>query len=149
MARVRGPGEGQPADPIDTPMSRSADAVPGCIARVVVAVVDDRPIALVFPASRRVVLERLRKLLAADEVRLAPCEEAAGFLGDPPPGTAGQSPGLPGGPLLMDASLLSARALEIRRCGEEGSVRWAIEDWLAAANPILGFFTEPARPHDG
>ena len=43
----------------------------------------------------------------------------------------------------MDESLLSARELEIPSSGQEGPVRLTIEDWLALANPGLGFFTVP------
>jgi prolyl-tRNA editing enzyme YbaK/EbsC (Cys-tRNA(Pro) deacylase) len=115
----------------------------GCTARIVVAVVDDRPVALVFPASRRVVLHRLQNLLGADEVRLAPCDEVERVFGERGAGTSRTSPDLRGISLIMDASLMSARALEIRSGGREGFVRLTLEDWLAAADPGLGFFTEP------
>jgi Ala-tRNA(Pro) deacylase len=41
------------------------------VAKVVAVVADGRPVALVVPASRRVVLGRVRELLGAREVRLA------------------------------------------------------------------------------
>ena len=44
-------------------------------ARVAIVLADNRPIALIFPASRRLVLDRLRKLLGADDVRLAEPDE--------------------------------------------------------------------------
>jgi prolyl-tRNA editing enzyme YbaK/EbsC (Cys-tRNA(Pro) deacylase) len=125
--------------------SRNGGAGPGRPARVVVAVVDDRPVALIFPASRSVVVGRLGKLLGADEVRLASCEEVDRILEDGDtevyqPLSAPRSISL-----LMDASLLSARELEIQSCGQEGSVRLTLEDWLTLANPGLGYFTVPDR----
>lgn len=115
----------------------------GCTARMAFALVDHRAVALIFPASRRVVLDRLRKLLGADEVRLAPCDEVDRILEDR---TAELYPSLPDLrriSLLMDASLLSARSLEIQTCAAEDPVRLTLEDWLATADPGLGFFTEP------
>ncbi len=120
----------------------------GCTARLVVAVVDGRPVALIFPASRRVVLDRLGKLLGADEVRLAPSDEVDRIFGDRRVGSHRLLPDLRSISLLMDASLLSARALEIQSCGAGRSVRLTLEDWLATANPGLAFFTEPGRGHN-
>lgn len=143
MPRTPGPEDGRRCDRIDAGPSLGAEAAPGCTATVAFAVVDDRPVALIFPASRRVVVERLGKLLGADNVRLAPRDEVARFLGEPPIGMGRSIPAPPGVPLLMDATLLSARALEIRPYGEEASVRLPLEDWLATANPTVGFFSEP------
>jgi hypothetical protein len=120
----------------------------GCTARMMVAVVDGRPVGLIFPASRRVVLDRLGKLLGADEVRLAPYDEVDRIFGDRKAAVPLPLPDLPSISLLMDATLLSAGALEIQSYGGEGSVRLTLEDWLATANPGLGFFTEPGRRQD-
>jgi hypothetical protein len=119
-----------------------------CTARMAVAVVDGRPVALIFPASRRVVLDRLGRMLEADDVRLAGCDEGDRILGDRDAGAARPLPDLSDVSLLMDATLLSARAMEIRSSDGEEPVRLSLEDWLAAANPGLGFFTEPDRGAD-
>lgn len=145
MPAIRISEHGRPRDRIDATPSLAAA---GCAARVAVAVVDDRPVALIFPASRRVVLDRLRKLLRADHVRLAVCDEVARFVGVPPTGADRPAPAPPGVPLLMDASLLSARALDFRPDREGESIRLPLEDWLAAANPALGFFSEPGGGQD-
>jgi hypothetical protein len=124
---------------------RDRDGRP-CTARMTVAVVDDRPVALIFPATRRVVLDRLRKLLGADEVRLAPCDAVKRIFGDPKAVLRSGSVPDPGGlAVLMDASLLSARTLEIQSNGEARPIRLTVEGWLATANPGLGFFAEPDR----
>lgn len=112
-------------------------------AKLAVVLADGRPIALVFPASRRVVPDRLRKLLGADEVRDAPCDEVDRILGDL---DALETPPVPDRsrvPLLIDATLLSARAMEIPGCGGQGTVRLSLEHLIATAYPDLGFFTEP------
>src|SRR5262245_14375701 len=41
------------------------------LAKVVVVIADGQPAELILPASRRVVLERVRQLLEADQIRLA------------------------------------------------------------------------------
>ncbi len=110
-----------------------------------VALVDDRPVALVFPATRCVVVDRLGRLLGADHVRLASCDEVDWIFGDGESDGTRPLPDLRGVSVLMDATLLSARALEIQSPGPEGPCRFTLEDWLATANPGLGFFTEPDR----
>ena len=42
-----------------------------CMAKVVLIMADGRPVELILPASRQAVLERVRRLLDADAVRLA------------------------------------------------------------------------------
>jgi hypothetical protein len=113
-------------------------------ARVVFALADGRPVALIFPAGRRVVHDRIGKLLGADEVSLSPVDEVHPIGDDREAEPLRPMPDPQGISLLMDATLLSARALEIETC-EDGPVRLTLEDWLAAANPRLGFFTEPDR----
>lgn len=148
MLRIGTPSGGRPADCMALGAEKGRAAAPGCTACVAVAVVDNRPVALLFPASRRVVLERLAKLFRADEVRLAACDEVDRILPDPADGSGLATPAPATVPLLMDASLLSAPAIEVRPCGDRGPVRLTLEDWLATARPTLGFFTEPARGLD-
>ena len=146
MPRHRGEEDGRPGD--QGLPATSTGAGRGCPAKLTIAVVDDRPVALVFPASRRVVLDRLRKLLGADEVRLAPREEIVRILDDHPDGAGRPPTAPPGVPLIVDASLLSVWSLCIESYQEEGPVKLPLEDWLTTARPRLGFFTEPARgPH--
>src|ERR1700694_4970830 len=51
-------------------------------AKVVVAMVDGRPVELILPASRRVRLDRVQRLLGAGEVRLATEKEIEEHFGD-------------------------------------------------------------------
>jgi hypothetical protein len=120
----------------------------GVTAKVAIALADDRPIALIFPASRRVVPDRLRKLLGADEVCLSPPGEVDRILGDGETRRSCSLPEMRGVSLLIDASLWSARTLEVQTCGQEATVRLTLEDWLSTASPGLGFFTEPDSGED-
>ena len=52
------------------------------VAKVVVAMVDGRPVELILPASRRVRLDRVQRLLGAGEVRLATEAEMEQHFGD-------------------------------------------------------------------
>ena len=60
--------------------TRTVGAGTGCAARLMVAVVNNRPVAPIFPASRCVVPGRLGKLLDSDEVHLASREEVDRLL---------------------------------------------------------------------
>src|SRR5437764_1080947 len=50
------------------------------VAKVVWLMADDRLIEVVVPASRRVLLERVRQLLGAEHIRLATADEKRGRL---------------------------------------------------------------------
>jgi Ala-tRNA(Pro) deacylase len=52
------------------------------VAKVVVVMVDGRPVELVLPASRHVNVDRVRAILAANDVRLATEEEMEKFFSD-------------------------------------------------------------------
>ncbi len=112
-------------------------------ARVAIVLADDRPIALIFPTSRRLVLERLRKLLDADEVRLADPDEVEQIHGRSETGPIPTHPDLRGVSSLVDATLMSARTLHVRCLRQEVVVPLNLEDWLVSAGSGWGFFTEP------
>lgn len=113
--------------------------------RMALAVVDERPVALLFAEGRRVAIERLRKLLGADAVRLASCHELDQILGAGGENLARTDRGLRDISFMMDASLLSAPAVVIRPCDAAASVQLSIADWLAVEQPGLAHFTEPDR----
>ena len=52
------------------------------VAKVVVMMVDDRPVELVLPASRHINVDRVRQILHATNVRLASEEEMEKFFTD-------------------------------------------------------------------
>ncbi len=112
-------------------------------ARVAIVLADNRPIALIFPASRRLVLDRLRKLLGADDVRLAEPDEVEQIHGRGRMGPIPSLPDLRGVSSLVDATLMSARTLLVRYLCHEAVVPMNLEDWLSSADSGWGFFTEP------
>ena len=112
------------------------------LAKAEVVVADGRLVVLILPAGRRVIPGRVGKLLGADLVSLLPETDAKGSLADYPTDVATVSPR---GcfTTLMDASMLSARHLELAVETEDESIRLRFEDWYALVRPGLGFFTEP------
>jgi len=113
------------------------------VAKVVGVMADGRPVELILPASRRVVLNRVGKLLGADDVRLA-CEAELGriFL-DCETGALAPLRRWKDVVVLMDASLSSAGNLVIPAGTDEQAIRLDFQDWFARVNPGVGFFTEP------
>src|SRR5438067_10238410 len=52
------------------------------VAKVVVAIVDGRPVELILPASRRVRLDRVQRLIGAGAARLATEKEIEDYFSD-------------------------------------------------------------------
>jgi prolyl-tRNA editing enzyme YbaK/EbsC (Cys-tRNA(Pro) deacylase) len=118
------------------------------LAEVVVALIDGRPVVLILPAGRRVVLGRVQKLLGADHVRLASEAETeclfteAATCAIPPPRHENDLD------ILIDTSLSSAWALVFPGGTHEVAIRLEFHAWFPAVNPREGFFTEPDQgPH--
>ena len=112
------------------------------VAKAEAVFADGRLVVLILPAARRVVLDRVGKLLGADLVCLLAEADVDATLGDLQPETpSGSHPEKL--TMLMDASMLSARGLVLALGTEEDSIRLKFEDWLALVDPGLGFFTEP------
>jgi prolyl-tRNA editing enzyme YbaK/EbsC (Cys-tRNA(Pro) deacylase) len=118
------------------------------LAKVLVALIMDRPVLLILPASRRVVLSRVQKLLGADHVQLACEDEMEGLLTE---AAAGSIPPQRHGKdleVLMDTSLLSAETLILQAATHEHVIRLKFHAWFSVVNPRVEFFTEPDHgPH--
>jgi len=114
-----------------------------CLAKVVVVVADGRPIELILPASRRVVLERVRKLLGADAIRLASEAEMERIFSDCETGAIPPLRHWKDVTVLMDASMSNARELVFQAGTHEDAIRLKFQDWLALVKPRVEFFTEP------
>src|SRR5437588_6288761 len=78
------------------------------VAKVVVVMADGRPVELVLPASRRVILEHVRDLLNARDVRLATEAEMERTFTDCEIGAVPSLPHWKDIPVLMDATLSAA-----------------------------------------
>ena len=114
-----------------------------CLAKVVVVLADGRPVELILPASRRVVLERVRRLLGAAEVRLASEAEMDRIFTDCETGAIPPLRHWRDVAVLMDASLSNARELVFQAGTHEDAVRLKFQDWLSLVKPRVEFFTEP------
>ena len=114
----------------------------GLTASVVMIIADGRPVQLVLPANRRVVLARVQRLLAAKAVRLASEVEIERHFSTcetrsiPPPRL------WKGVMVLMDFSMASTRSLVFQAGGYQKTIRLRFQDWLELVNPGVGFFTE-------
>lgn len=113
------------------------------VAKVVCVMADGRPIELVLPASRRVVLDCVRELLGANEVRLATEDE----LGQHFTGCeVGAIPALRhwrGVDVIMDGNLCCGGDIFILGGTHRDAVRMKFDDWFELVNPRVEEFTEP------
>jgi Ala-tRNA(Pro) deacylase len=116
------------------------------VAKVVVVIADDRPIELILPASRRVNLDMVRRLLPnAENVRLADEIELRQYFADCEAG------GIP--PLrhwkdvevIMDGTLHVDGDIVFPAGTRRDAVCISFDEWFQMVNPRVEFFTEPAR----
>jgi Ala-tRNA(Pro) deacylase len=113
------------------------------LAKVVVVIADGRPAELILPASRRVVLERVRRLLSADSIRLASEAEMDEIFTDCETGAIPPLRHWKDVSVLMDASMSNAQKLVFQAGTHEDAISLNFQDWLALVNPRVEFFTEP------
>jgi Ala-tRNA(Pro) deacylase len=114
-----------------------------CLAKVVVAMADDQPVELILPARRRVVLERVRRLVGADTARLASEAEMDRIFTDCETGTIPPLRHWKDVTVMMDASLWSAQDLVFQAGTHEDAIRLKFQDWLTLVGPRVEFFAEP------
>jgi Ala-tRNA(Pro) deacylase len=115
------------------------------VAKVVVAMADDRPVELILPASRRVDLERVRHILQANKVRLATEAEMEGAFPDTELGAIPALPHWPNIPVIMDKSLEVKGDILFQAGTHHDAVRLRFADWFAVANPRVETFSQPAE----
>jgi Ala-tRNA(Pro) deacylase len=115
------------------------------VAKVVVAMVDGRPVELILPASRRVCLDRVAELLGAHEVRLATEPEMARYFTDCEPGAIPPLRHWQGVEVIMDASMQVPGTILFQAGTHSDAVCMRFEDWFQLVNPPVASFTEPAE----
>lgn len=116
------------------------------VAKVVVVLADGRPVELVLPATRRVSLALVRKLLDAEDVRLATEDEMAQFFGGC---EVGAMPALRPGkevPVLMDRSLKVEGDILFQAGTHRDAVRLDFQDWFELVRPQVASFAAPLEP---
>jgi Ala-tRNA(Pro) deacylase len=110
------------------------------LAKVVVAIADGRPVELILPASRRVVLDRVRELLAASAIRLASEAEMDRIFTDCETGAIPPLRHWKDVTVLMDASMSHAKDLVFQAGTHEDAIRLKFEVWLALVSPRVESF---------
>jgi Ala-tRNA(Pro) deacylase len=113
------------------------------LAKVVVVIADGRPVELILPASRRVVLERVQKLLGASAIRLASEAEMERIFTDCETGAIPPLRHWKDVTVMMDSSMSNARELVFQAGTHEDSIRLNYQDWFALLNPRVEFFAVP------
>jgi Ala-tRNA(Pro) deacylase len=114
------------------------------VAKVVGVIADGRPVELILPASRRVMLDRVRRLLGADEVRLASEDELQGCFCDCEPGAVPALRHWRGVDVIMDGHLRRGGDVLILAGTHRDAIRMKFDDWFALVNPRVEAFSEPA-----
>jgi Ala-tRNA(Pro) deacylase len=113
------------------------------LAKVVVVLADRRPVELIVPASRRVVLERVRELLGAKEVRLAFEAEMEKVFTDCEMGAIPPLRHWKDVEVLMDAAMQVEGDIFFQAGTHQDAIRLKYQDWFQLVNPRVEEFSEP------
>ena len=116
------------------------------VAKVVVVMVDGSPVELILPASRHVVLERVRTILSASQVRLASEAEMERYFKDCEVGAIPPLRHWQGVPVLMDRSLTVEGDILFQAGTHEDAMRLNFRDWYEMVHPQVASFTQPGEP---
>jgi len=116
------------------------------VAKVVVVMADGSPVELILPASRHVVLEQVRRVLNAHEVRLASEVEMAKYFTDCELGAIPAVRHWEGVPVLMDRSLNVEGNVLFQAGTHCDAVQLNFRDWYEMVKPQVATFSEPAEP---
>jgi Ala-tRNA(Pro) deacylase len=116
------------------------------VAKVVVAMVDGQPVELILPASRHVILDRIREIRGSQDVRLATEEEMERYFTDCEVGAIPALRHWQGVDVLMDRSLNVDGNIVFQAGTHEDAVRLRFRDWFELVQPQVATFSEPAEP---
>jgi Ala-tRNA(Pro) deacylase len=114
------------------------------VAKVVGILADGRPKELVLPASRRVMLDRIRQLLGANEVRLASEDELERYFPDCELGAIPALRHWRDVDVIMDGHLNNAGNILILGGTHCDAIRMRFDDWFEMVNPRVEMFSEPS-----
>jgi Ala-tRNA(Pro) deacylase len=111
------------------------------VAKVVCVMVDGRPIELILPASRRVMLDWVRELLGASVARLATEEELSQYFTDC---ELGAIPAMRHWDVdvIMDGHLCCGGCIYILGGTHRDALRIHFDDWFAMVNPRVELLSE-------
>jgi Ala-tRNA(Pro) deacylase len=116
------------------------------VAKVVAVMVDDRPVELILPATRRVDLERVRLVLGARAVRLATEPEMEKVFTDCEIGAIPALRQCPDIEVVMDRSLDAEGDILFQAGTHTDAIRLNFRDWYELVRPqVATFSSEPAE----
>ena len=115
------------------------------VAKVVIVTADGHPVEVVLPASRRVMLDRVRELLGAEELRLASEEEMERYFTGCEPGAIPPLRHWKDVDVLMDASMQVTGDMLFQAGTHSDAVRLRFDDWFNLVQPRVESFSEPAE----
>ena len=113
------------------------------VAKVVVVVADGHPVELILPASRRVVISEVARLLSAKEVRLATETEMQRLFADCELGALPALAHWKGVKVLLDEALAGPGDILFQAGTHEDAIRLRFDDWLTVVKPRIDSFSEP------
>jgi Ala-tRNA(Pro) deacylase len=113
------------------------------VAKVVGVLADGQPVELILPASRRVLLDRVRQLLGAKEVRLATEQELQQLFPDCEVGAIPALRHWQGAQVIMDGNLVGAGNIIILGGTHRDAIRMNFDNWFELVNPRVEEFSEP------
>lgn len=112
------------------------------VAKVVVVIANGRPVELVLPASRHVVLDRVREALGAESVRLATEDEMQRYFTDCEVGAMPALRHWQNVDVLMDEAMRVPGDILFQAGTHCDAVRMRFDDWFRLVNPWVGRFSE-------
>lgn len=115
------------------------------VAKVVVAIADERMVALVLPATRKVSLEQLRETLPANRIRLASEEEMARAFPDCEVGALPPLLHYPDLEVIMDRSMEVDGDILFQGGTHCDAVRMRFDDWYRSVRPRVESFSHPTE----
>jgi Ala-tRNA(Pro) deacylase len=115
------------------------------VAKVVVVMIDGRPVELVLPASRRVNLDRVRTELHAHDIRLATEVEMEKYFTDCEVGAVPALPHWKGVDVLMDRSLKVEGDILFQAGTHADAIQLTFQDWYEMVKPQVATFAEPSE----
>lgn len=113
------------------------------MAKVVIVMADGRPVELVLPASRRVMIDWVRELLGAKEVRLASEAEMERYFSDCELGAIPPMRHWRDVDVLMDGSLRVDGDIFFQAGTHCDTICMNFDDWFMMVNPRVEWFSEP------
>ncbi len=112
------------------------------MAKVVVVIADGRPIELVLPASRRVILEKVQEMLGTRHVRLASEAEMDRIFNDIETGAIPALRHWKDVEVIMDEAMETDGEIVLQGGTHEDTVQLRFRDWYDMVQPRVGAFTE-------